>query len=83
MNRRKFIGTLGLSMALPGLECFGNVKRDVKRFAAVYVPNGINMHHWTPNGYGDRDLLINSLISFDEGSLILSNIIIVTSLSEI
>ena len=49
MNRRKFIGTLGLSMALPGLECFGNVKRDVKRFAAVYVPNGINMHHWTPS----------------------------------
>ena len=40
-------------MALPGLECFGNVKRDVKRFAAVYVPNGINMHHWTPSQYGD------------------------------
>ena len=53
MNRRKFIGTLGLSMALPGLECFGNVKRDVKRFAAVYVPNGINMHHWTPSQQGD------------------------------
>ena len=40
-------------MALPGLECFGNVKRDVKRFAAVYVPNGINMHHGTPSQQGD------------------------------
>ena len=39
MNRRKFIGALGLSMALPNLECFGNVEKDIKRFAAVYVPN--------------------------------------------
>ena len=52
MNRRKFIGALGLSMALPNLECFGNVEKDIKRFAAVYVPNGINMHHWTPDYYG-------------------------------
>ena len=61
MNRRKFIGTLGLSMALPGSECFGNVKRDVKRFAAVYVPNGINMHHWTPSQYGDLIDIPNAL----------------------
>lgn len=57
MNRRKFVGSLGLSLALPSLECFGNIKKDIKRFAAVYVPNGINMHHWTPSYYGDlRDL---------------------------
>ena len=53
MNRRKFVSSLGLSLALPSLECFANVKKDIKRFAAVYVPNGINMHHWTPNYYGD------------------------------
>ena len=61
MNRRKFVGSLGLSLALPSLECFGSAKKDVKRFAAVYVPNGINMHHWTPSYYGDLGDLPNIL----------------------
>ena len=52
VNRRKFVGSLGLSLALPNLECFGNSQENIKRFAAVYVPNGINMHHWTPSNYG-------------------------------
>ena len=53
LNRRKFLGGMGLSFMLPNLEALGNVKSDVKRFAAVYVPNGINMHHWTPDYQGD------------------------------
>ena len=53
MNRRKFVGSLGLSLALPSLECFGVVPKNIKRFATVYVPNGINMHHWTPSNYGE------------------------------
>ena len=53
MNRRKFVGSLGLSLALPTLECFGNSPENIKRFAAVYVPNGINMRYWTPPDYGD------------------------------
>ena len=53
MNRRRFIGTLGASFALPGLECFGNVSTDIKRLGVVYVPNGINMNYWTPKHYGD------------------------------
>lgn len=61
MNRRKFVGSLGLSLALPSLECFGNIKKDIKRFAAIYVPNGINMHHWTPGYYGDLSDLPNIL----------------------
>ena len=61
MNRRKFIGSLGLSMALPNLECFGGTKDNIKRLAVVYVPNGINMHHWTPNGYGDIIDIPNTL----------------------
>ena len=61
MNRRKFVGSLGLSLALPNLECFGSTKKDIKRFAAVYVPNGINMHHWTPSYYGELNGLPNIL----------------------
>ena len=53
LNRRKFLGGMGLSFMLPNLEALGNIKPDVKRFAAVYVPNGINMHHWTPSYQGD------------------------------
>ena len=53
LNRRKFLGGMGLSFMLPNLEALGNIKSDVKRFAAVYVPNGINMHHWTPDYQGD------------------------------
>tara|TARA_R100000008_G_scaffold86833_1_gene81932 strand:+ start:3867 stop:5111 length:1245 start_codon:yes stop_codon:yes gene_type:complete len=53
MDRRAFIGTLGLSFALPGLECFGTTNTNIKRLGVVYVPNGINMHHWTPKHYGD------------------------------
>ena len=42
MNRRKFVGSLGLSLALPSLECFGSAKKDVKRFADKYVTSD---HH--------------------------------------
>ncbi len=61
LNRRKFIGSIGLSFMLPNLEAFGNAQSDIKRFAAVYVPNGINMHHWTPNYHGDLTHLPDTL----------------------
>ena len=61
MNRRQFIGSLGLTFALPQLEVFGSTTTDIKRLAVVYVPNGINMSHWTPNGYGDIIDIPNTL----------------------
>ena len=61
IDRRKFIGSLGLSLMLPPLECFGTHSRNIKRFAAVYVPNGINMNHWTPSYYGTLMDLPSSL----------------------
>jgi hypothetical protein len=61
MDRRAFIGTLGLSFALPGLECFGNTNTNIKRLGVIYVPNGINMHHWTPKHYGDIMSMPDSL----------------------
>ena len=61
MNRRQFIGSLGLTFALPQLEVFGSTTTDIKRLAVVYVPNGINMSHWTPSGYGDIIDIPNTL----------------------
>ena len=61
MNRRQFVGSLGLTFALPQLECFGNVTNEIKRLAVVYVPNGINMEHWTPKNYGDVIDIPNTL----------------------
>lgn len=57
MNRRRFIGSLGLSLVLPSLETFAEESESVKRLGVVYVPNGINMHHWTPEEYGKVSLL--------------------------
>ena len=57
MNRRRFIGSLGLSLFLPSLETFAEESESIKRLGVVYVPNGINMHHWTPEEYGKVSLL--------------------------
>ena len=57
MNRRRFIGSLGLSLVLPSLETFAEETESIKRLGVVYVPNGINMHHWTPEEYGKVSLL--------------------------
>jgi len=31
------------------------------RFAALYMPNGVNIHHWTPKGTG-RDFELSSIL---------------------
>ncbi len=66
MNRRSFIGSLGLTLSLPHLECFGSVTNNIKRLAVVYVPNGINMHHWTPKQYGDIIDIPNTLSPMED-----------------
>jgi len=53
MNRRNFIKGIGVSLALPSLETFADNTESINRFGVVYVPNGINMHHWTPQTTGD------------------------------
>ncbi len=66
MNRRSFIGSLGLTLSLPHLECFGSITNNIKRLAVVYVPNGINMHHWTPKQYGRVIDIPNSLSPMED-----------------
>ena len=58
-SRRQFLRGLGACLALPAFEslvpstvCAGARKAALKaapvRMAFVYVPNGIEMHNWTP-----------------------------------
>ena len=52
MNRRTVLHGLGASVALPWLDAMVpalGATTPTKRFGAVYVPNGIAMHNWTPS----------------------------------
>ena len=52
MDRRTVLRGLGASVALPWLDAMVpalGAATPTKRFGAVYVPNGIAMHNWTPS----------------------------------
>ena len=52
MNRRTVLRGLGARVALPWLAAMVpalGATTPTKRFGAVYVPNGIAMHNWTPS----------------------------------
>ena len=63
MHRRLFLQSLGITFALPQLEIFGSDvnSASIKRVGVVYVPNGINMHQWTPSNVGVIDSLPSTL----------------------
>src|SRR5688572_18279255 len=52
--RRTFLKGLGTAMALPWLEMLAPAANATApmRMAFVYVPNGVNMADWTPQGEG-------------------------------
>ena len=67
MNRRHFLRAAGLSLALPTLRSAAGAASptavphavplttaagDPLRMAFLYVPNGVNVTHWTPTGEG-------------------------------
>jgi Protein of unknown function (DUF1552) len=64
ISRRTVLRGLGTVLALPWLECMGNVsawaaaagpgRTAPNRMAFVYVPNGKDMANWTPSGVGDK-----------------------------
>lgn len=58
MTKRKFLRGIGTVVALPYLEGIAPVLAQSKkvekplRMACLFVPNGINMAHWTPGSEG-------------------------------
>ncbi len=83
--RRTFLRGMGTALALPLLDAMvpaltPTVKaaaRPVKRFGAVYVPNGITMAAWTPKATGSEFELmpiLQSMAPFRERMLIVSGL---------
>ncbi len=85
LPRRTLLKGIGASLALPLLDAMfpvfglrGQAKIDrVHRFQTVYVPNGMAMEYWSPNGEG-RDFklspIMEPLAPFRDQMLALSGI---------
>jgi hypothetical protein len=60
LPRRTFLRGMGTALALPLLDAMvpalsavaQTAAAPVKRFGAIYVPNGLNVSQWTPKGSG-------------------------------
>jgi hypothetical protein len=71
LPRRTFLRGLGVTMALPFLECMlpGVVKAasiaptagTARRMVFMYLPNGADMESWTPTAVGDKFELSSTL----------------------
>lgn len=69
LSRRTMLRGVGTALALPWLEAMGPMvswadapaRRTPNRLAFFYVPNGVNMQHWTPAGEGAIGKLPNIL----------------------
>ncbi|HSQ58356.1 MAG TPA: DUF1552 domain-containing protein, partial [Gemmata sp.] len=65
ITRRTALKGFGTAIALPWLESLASATAPVagtasmppRRLAFVYVPNGVNMEHWTPKTDGKLDAL--------------------------
>jgi hypothetical protein len=85
LPRRTFLRGLGASLALPLLDGMvpayaqgrPTAATPVKRFGAVYVPNGVEMRMWTPkaegNGFGFSPIL-EPLEPFRDQTFVLSGL---------
>jgi hypothetical protein len=68
ISRRRMLKGLGATIALPflqamappGMSAYSMGKRPV-RFGFLYMPNGVNQHHWTPTGVGTNFELSKTL----------------------
>jgi hypothetical protein len=73
MSRRTVLRGLGATMALPWLDAmmpaFGSVRLSaaspIPRLVTVYVPNGMQMEHWTPSIEGPAFELTRTLASLE------------------
>ena len=62
LSRRTVLRGLGAAVALPFLDAMvpavgirgQSVLKPIQRFQTVYVPNGMAMPYWSPEGEGKR-----------------------------
>jgi hypothetical protein len=65
LTRRSILRGAGVTLNLPWLEAMALTTGPAKppiRFAALYMPNGVNPHHWTPEGEG-KDFKLSQTLS--------------------
>jgi hypothetical protein len=82
LPRRTILRGLGASLALPLLDSMvpafsATIPKPVRRFQAVYVPNGMAMEYWLPSKDGrDFDLtpVLEPLAPFRDQMLVLSGL---------
>lgn len=86
ISRRTVLRGAGAALALPFLDAMAPVRlfamakdpaKPVHRFLAYYLPNGMAMEHWTPEGVGrDFELspILEPLAPFREQMLVMSGI---------
>src|SRR5690242_3439904 len=78
ISRRSLLRGAGASLALPWLEAMASGKTAAApvRMAVLYMPNGVNVNKWTPEGEG-RDFrfspTLEPLEPFKNQTLVLSN----------
>ena len=85
ISRRTVLRGAGVSLALPWLEAMmpasasaqSKVLKNPVRMAMLYMPNGVNVNHWYPQGTG-RDFEVSKtlepLADFKDQILVLSNL---------
>ena len=76
--RRTVLRGLGVSIALPVLDgmvpAFASALAPVRRFCAIYVPNGMSMPYWTPEHDGDLEItqILQPLAAFRDRLLLVT-----------
>ncbi|MBL8176443.1 MAG: DUF1552 domain-containing protein [Bryobacterales bacterium] len=58
ITRRTVLRGAGVALGLPWLEAASTTPRHPVRMAALYMPNGVNVPAWTPQGQG-RDFQLS------------------------
>src|SRR5262245_59806165 len=80
LSRRTVLRGVGAAIALPLLDsmvpAFAATPRPVRRFGAVYVPNGMNMTLWTPKAEGALEFtpVLRPLEPYQNRVLVLSGL---------
>src|SRR5690606_19753639 len=85
-TRRAFLGGAGALIALPFMESLGGKKAWAQNTAVplrhfyFYVPNGMHMPEWTPDGTG-RDFAVKRILQPIADAGLLDDVLIISNLA--